>query len=69
MAHNDRRATVLLWTAVAALVGLGLTLGTSITALVTCATAVAWATAIIGVAWARLSPVKVAEGGIPTTTM
>ena len=68
-AHNDRRATILLWTAVAALVGLGLTLGTSITALVTCAAAVAWTTAVLGVAWARLSPVKVVEDGIPTTTM
>ena len=69
MAHNDRRATILLWTAVAALVGLGLTLGTSITALVTCAATVAWTTALIGVAWARLSPVKVVEDEIPTTTM
>ena len=69
MAHNDRRATMLLWTAVAALVGLGLTLGTSITALVTCAAVVAWTTALLGVAWARLSPVKVIEDEIPTTTM
>jgi O-antigen/teichoic acid export membrane protein len=61
MAHNDRRATILLWTAVATLVGLGLTLGTSISALVTCAAAVAWATALIGVAWARRSPVRTGE--------
>ena len=63
MAHHDRRATILLWTAVAALVGLGLTLGTSISALVTCAAAVAWTTALIGVAWARLDPVQVDEDG------
>ena len=69
MAHNDRRATILLWTAVAALVGLGLTLGTSISALVTCAAAVAWTTALIGVAWARLDPVQVVEDEMPTTTM
>lgn len=68
MAHRDRRATILLWTAVAALVGLGLTLGTSISALVTCAASVAWTTAIIGVAWARLDPVQVDEGGpLPAT--
>jgi O-antigen/teichoic acid export membrane protein len=69
MAHNDRRATMLLWTAVAALIGLGLILGTSITALVTCAAVVAWTTALLGVAWARLSPVKVTEDDIPTSTM
>ena len=69
MAHNDRRATVLLWTAVAALVGLGLTLGTSITALVTCAAVVAWTTALVGVAWARLDPVQVDESELPTPTM
>jgi O-antigen/teichoic acid export membrane protein len=63
IAHHDRRATILLWTAVAALAGLGLTLGTSISALVTCAAAVAWTTALIGVAWARLDPVKVGEDG------
>ena len=68
MAHNDRRATLLLWSAVATLVGLGLTLGTSISALVTCAAAVAWTTALLGVAWARLSPVIVVEDEIPTTT-
>ncbi len=61
MAHHDRRATVLLWTAVAALIGLGLTVGTSITALVTCAAGVAWTTALIGVAWARLDPVVTDE--------
>jgi O-antigen/teichoic acid export membrane protein len=65
MAHNDRRATVLLWTAVAALVGLGLTLGTSITALVTCAAAVAWTTALIGVAWARVDPVVTDQDALP----
>ncbi|MCU0937022.1 MAG: oligosaccharide flippase family protein [Gammaproteobacteria bacterium] len=69
MAHNDRRATILLWTAVAALVGLGLTLGTSIGALVTCAATVAWTTAIIGIAWARLDPVQVDEDGPLPATM
>ena len=69
MAHNDRRVTILLWTAVAALVGLGLTLGTSISALVTCAAAVAWTTALIGVAWARLSPVQVDEDELATPPM
>jgi O-antigen/teichoic acid export membrane protein len=69
MAHNDRRATMLLWTAVAVLVGLGLTLGTSISALATCAAAVAWTTALIGVAWARLDPVQVDEDGPLPATM
>lgn len=63
MAHHDRRATILLWTAVAVLIGLGLALGTSISALVTCAAAVAWTTALIGVAWARLDPVQVDDDG------
>lgn len=56
MAHHDRRATVLLWGGVAALVALGLTLGTSIHALAVCAAAVAWTVAIAGVIWARTSP-------------
>jgi O-antigen/teichoic acid export membrane protein len=56
MAHHDRRATILLWGGVAALVALGLTLGTSIQALATCAAAVAWTVAIAGVIWARTSP-------------
>ncbi len=69
MAHNDGRATILLWTAVAVLVGLGLTLGTSISALVTCAAAVAWTTALMGVAWARLDPVLVEEDGVPPAAL
>ena len=69
MAHHDRRATILLWTAVAVLVGIGLTLGTSISALVTCAAAVAWTTALIGVAWARLDPVQVDEDDLPPATV
>ena len=56
MAHHDRRATILLWGGVAALVALGLTLGTSIHALASCAAAVAWAVALAGIAWARTSP-------------
>jgi FtsH-binding integral membrane protein len=58
MAHHDRRATVLLWSGVAVLAVLGLTLGNSIASLVTCAAAVAWGTALIGVAWARTDPVR-----------
>jgi len=62
MAHHDRRATILLWGGVAALVALGLTLGTSITALVTCATAVAWTVALAGIIWAaRTAPPPGAE--------
>ncbi len=56
MAHHDRRATILLWGGVAALVALGLTLGTSIHALALCAAAVAWTVAVAGVIWARTSP-------------
>ncbi len=69
MAHDDRRATIVLWAAVASLVGLGLTLGTSISALVTCAAVVAWTTALIGVAWARLDPVQAEDGDLPTPPM
>ena len=56
MAHHDRRATILLWGGVALLVGLGLTLGTSIAALATCAASVAWAVALAGIIWARTDP-------------
>ena len=52
MAHQDRRAAILLWGGVAALAALGLTLGTSITALVACAAGVAWAVALAGMVWA-----------------
>jgi O-antigen/teichoic acid export membrane protein len=65
MAHSDRRAALLLWSAVAVLAVLGLTLGTTIERLVTCAVVVAWGTALIGVAWARADPVRIAE---PTPT-
>lgn len=50
MAHHDRRATILLWSGVVALAILGLTLGTSMRALVTCAVVVAWLTAAAGCA-------------------
>jgi O-antigen/teichoic acid export membrane protein len=56
MAHHDRRATILLWGGVIALVALGLTFGTSIRSLALCAAAVAWTVAIAGVIWARTSP-------------
>ena len=59
MAHHDRRATILLWGGVALLATLGMTIGTSITALVSCAVGVAWATAVAGLVWARTDPVKV----------
>ena len=52
MAHHDRRAALLLWGGVAALFGLGVTLGTSIHALALCAATVAWTVALAGVAWA-----------------
>lgn len=52
MANQDRRATILLWLGVATLAGLGLTVGTSIPALATCAVTVAWATALAGLVWA-----------------
>jgi O-antigen/teichoic acid export membrane protein len=58
MAHHDRRAAVLLWSAVVVLGVLGMTLGTSIAALVTCAVVVAWVTALVGVVWARRDPVR-----------
>jgi O-antigen/teichoic acid export membrane protein len=61
MAHHDRRATILLWSGVGALVTLGLVLGTTIHALVTCAAAVAWAVALAGVIWARANPPPGAE--------
>ena len=44
---------------VAVLATLGMTIGTSITALVSCAVGVAWATAVAGLVWARTDPVKV----------
>jgi hypothetical protein len=50
MAHHDRRATILLWSGVVALAILGLTLGTSMRALVTCSVAVGWLTAAAGCA-------------------
>ncbi len=53
LAHDDRRAGLLLWGAVAALSALGLTVGTSVTALAACAAAVAWATALGGAIAAR----------------
>ncbi|HEX6887293.1 MAG TPA: oligosaccharide flippase family protein [Candidatus Nanopelagicales bacterium] len=56
MAHHDRRAAVLLWGGVIALLVLGITLGTSIHALALCAAFVAWVVAIAGVIWARTSP-------------
>ena len=56
MAHHDRRAAILLWTGVAALAALGITLGTSMHALVSCAAAVAWTVALAGVIWARTDP-------------
>jgi O-antigen/teichoic acid export membrane protein len=57
MAHHDRRATLLLWAGVSALVALGLTVGTSIAALATCAAGVAWTVALAGLVWAaRTSP-------------
>jgi O-antigen/teichoic acid export membrane protein len=61
MAHHDRRATILLWGGVGALVVLGVVLGTSIHALVTCAAAVAWTVALAGVIWARTDPPAGAE--------
>lgn len=56
MAHHDRRAAVLLWSGVAALATLGLSVGTSIAALATCAAVVAWTVAAAGMVWARTSP-------------
>jgi O-antigen/teichoic acid export membrane protein len=56
MAHHDRRATILLWGGVVALVVLGLAFGTSIHALALCAAGVAWVVAVAGVVWARMSP-------------
>jgi len=56
MAHHDRRATLLLWSGVAALAALGLTFGTSVHALVTCTAVVAWTVALAGLVWARTSP-------------
>lgn len=53
MAHHDRRAALLLWGGVAALLVLGLTVGTSIHALAVCAASVAWTVAIAGMLWAR----------------
>jgi O-antigen/teichoic acid export membrane protein len=61
MAHHDRRATLLLWAGVSALVTLGLTVGTSIAALATCAAGVAWTVALAGLVWARTSPPPGAE--------
>lgn len=58
MAHHDRLATILLWGGTALLAALGMTLGTSITALVSCAAAVAWATALAGLIWARTDPAR-----------
>ncbi len=55
MAHHDRRAALLLWAGVAALVTLALTFGTSIHALALCAAGVAWTVALAGVLWARTS--------------
>ncbi|MDH3957885.1 MAG: oligosaccharide flippase family protein [Actinomycetota bacterium] len=56
MAHHDRRATILLWSGVAGLALLGLTLGTSIHALITVTAVVAWTVALAGLVWARTSP-------------
>ena len=56
MAHHDKRAAILLWSGVAALAVLGVTLGTSVHALATCAAAVAWTVALIGLIWARTDP-------------
>lgn len=62
MAHRDRRAAALLWGGVAVLAVLGLTLGTSITSLVSCAVGVGWAVALVGLLWAaRTSPPRGAE--------
>lgn len=52
MAHHDRRAAILLWGGVAGLLALGITLGTSIGALATCAASVAWLIALLGLLWA-----------------
>lgn len=65
MAHHDRRATILLWSGVAGLAVLGLTLGTSIAALASCSAAVAWTVALGGVAWARRNPPHVSSEEIP----
>jgi O-antigen/teichoic acid export membrane protein len=56
MAHHDRRATILLWGGVVALVALGLAFGTSIHALAICSASVAWVVALAGVVWARRNP-------------
>lgn len=53
MAQHDRRATILLWAGVASLLTLGLTVGTSIAALASCAAGVAWTVALAGIVWAR----------------
>ena len=66
MAHHDRRATILLWAGVAVLATLGMTIGTSITALVLCAASVAWTTAVAGLVWARTSPSKPLADGTGT---
>ncbi len=56
MAHHDRRATFLLWSGVAALACLGVTLGTSIHSLATVSASVAWTVALGGLIWARAKP-------------
>jgi O-antigen/teichoic acid export membrane protein len=60
MAHHDRLAAVLLWGGVVALVGLGLTVGTSIHTLALCSAGVAWTVAVGGLIWARTSPPSMA---------
>ncbi len=56
MARHDKRAAILLWSGVAALAVLGLTIGTSVDAIATFAAAVAWTVAGMGLVWARRNP-------------
>lgn len=62
MAHHDRRATILLWSGVVGLTALGITVGTSIHALATCAASVAWIVALVGLIWARTDPPPATAG-------
>ena len=56
MANHDRRAAALLWVGGLALTAVGLSLGTSVHALVTCACVAAWTVALLGLALNRVVP-------------
>ena len=56
MANHDRRAAALLWVGGLALTAVGLSLGTSVHALVTCACVAAWTVALLVLALNQVVP-------------